>query len=74
MLPSCRAATLLLDELDDTRVPALTRWATRFHLHYCDKCHRYAAQHRATAEALRALATPPSNTGIDAFRAWRTRA
>jgi hypothetical protein len=73
MLPTCRQATLLVDALDDPHVPALTRWGARFHLRHCDKCHRFAAQYRATAEALRALATPPSDTGLDVFRAWRAR-
>jgi len=73
MLPTCREATLLLDALDDKRVALFTRWGARFHLRYCDKCHRFAAQYRATAEALRALATPPSATGVNAFRAWRAR-
>jgi anti-sigma factor RsiW len=73
MLPTCREATLLLDTVDDPQVPVLARWSTRFHLRYCDKCRRFAAQYRATAEALRALATPPSDSGIDTFRAWRAR-
>lgn len=73
MLPTCRQATLLLDALDDPHVPVFTRWGARFHLRYCDKCHRFAAQYRATAGALRALATPPGHAGLDAFRTWRAR-
>jgi hypothetical protein len=73
MLPTCREATLLLDAVDDTRVPILTRWRARFHLRYCDKCHRFAEQYRATARVLRVLATPPGDSGLDAFRAWRAR-
>lgn len=73
MLPTCRQATLLLDVLDDTRVPIGTRLGARFHLRFCDKCHRFAAQYRATAAVLRALATPPSDVGLNAFRAWRAR-
>ncbi|MGC4114113.1 MAG: hypothetical protein QM765_05705 [Myxococcales bacterium] len=70
---TCREATLLLDALDDERVPRLTRWGARFHLRFCHKCQRFAAQYRATARALRTLATPPASTGLDAFRAWRAR-
>lgn len=73
MLPTCREATLLLDMLTDGKEPVFKRWGARFHLRYCDKCQRFAAQYRATAHALRALATPPSDSGIDAFRAWRAR-
>ena len=73
MLPTCREATHLLDVLGDTAVPLTTRWGARFHLRYCDKCRRFAEQYRATARALRALATPPGDTGVQAFRAWRAR-
>jgi hypothetical protein len=73
MLPTCRQATQLLDVLDDVRVPRLTRWGARFHLRFCYKCRRFAAQYRATARALRLLATPPGDAGIHAFRAWRAR-
>ena len=73
MLPTCREATLLLDSISDPKVPVLTRLGARFHLRQCDKCHRFAAQYRATAEALRALKTPGSDTGVLAFRAWRAR-
>ena len=73
MIPTCRETTLLLDALDDTHVPLRARWGARFHLRFCHKCQALAAKHRATAEALRALATPPTDAGIDAFRAWRAR-
>lgn len=73
MLPTCREATELLDVLDDARVPRLTRLGARFHLRFCHKCRRFAAQYRATAQALRALATPPDGAGMNAFRAWRAR-
>ena len=73
MLPTCREATQLLDVVEDSRVPVLTRWGAKFHIRFCDKCHRFAAQYRATAQALRALATPPGDAGLHAFRAWRAR-
>jgi len=73
MLPTCREATQLLDVLDDADTSLLTRWGARFHLRYCDKCHRFANQYRATSRALRALATPSGNSGLSAFRAWRAR-
>jgi hypothetical protein len=76
MLPTCREATEPLDVLDDARVSRFTRWGARFHIRYCFKCRRFAAQYWATARALRALATPtvPSDgAGLEAFRAWRAR-
>lgn len=73
MLPTCRQTTLLFDSLNERRVPLFTRWGARFHLRYCHKCQRMAEQYRATAQALRGLATAPSEAGIDAFRAWRAR-
>lgn len=72
MLPTCRQATLLVDALEDSRVPLLTRWGARFHLRYCGKCQTMRAQYRATVEALRTLSTSPTETGVDAFRAWRS--
>lgn len=72
-MPTCREATLLVDALHDKRVPLLECWGARFHLRYCHKCNRFQQQYRATAEALRALATAPTETGLDVFQAWRAR-
>jgi hypothetical protein len=73
LLPTCRQTTLLVDALDAGRAPLLTGLRARFHLRYCWKCSRFAAQYRTTARALRGLATPSSDSGLDAFRAWRAR-
>lgn len=72
-LPTCRESTLLLDALDDAAVPLRDRWGARFHLRFCHKCRRFAEQYRSTARALAALATEPSDSAVDAFRAWRAR-